>query len=117
MADQQNDFMAGVVTGAVVGGILGGIIGFVLAPRLGKGPAEGQHQDPDRPRGTATTPKRPRRQAEAVGFREWEQEAERIAQARRALEAKIAELNEAIQATRAQLLIKETSPGAIEEKS
>ncbi|MGY2715500.1 hypothetical protein [Thermostichus sp. MS-CIW-15] len=123
MADQKGDFIAGVVTGALLGGIIGGVIGFVLAPRLRKGSAEGQRRDPDRLNGTSVPPERPRLRASGEpavpssgDWREWEQETERIAQARRTLEAKIAELNEAIQATRAQLLVKEISSSAVEEK-
>jgi gas vesicle protein len=124
VADRQRDFIAGVVTGAVVGGILGGVLGLVLASKLGKESAEGQGRDPERLDGTATSPECPRSrglgkatESSLRSWREWEQEAERIAQVRRTLEAKIAELNEAIQATRAQLLIKETSSQAVEEKS
>lgn len=121
MADQKGDFIAGVVTGALLGGIIGGVIGFVLAPRLRKGSAEGQRRDPDRLNGTSATPERPRLSASGESamssdWRKWENEAERIAQARRTLEAKIAELNEAIQAMRTQLLVKETSSRAVEEK-
>jgi len=121
VADQKGDFIAGVVTGAVLGGIIGGVIGFVLAPRLSKGSAEGQRRDPDRLNGTSATPERPRLSASGESssgdWKKWENEAERIAQARRTLEAKIAELNEAIQATRAQLLVKEVPTPAAEEKS
>ncbi len=123
MADQKGDFIAGVVAGAVLGGIIGGVIALVLAPRLSKGSAEGQRRDPDRLNGTSVPSKQPRLRASgdlavpsSGNWREWEQEAERIAQARRTLEAKIAELNEAIQATRAQLLVKEISSSAVEEK-
>ncbi|MCJ2542663.1 hypothetical protein [Thermostichus vulcanus] len=123
MADQQGDFIAGVVTGAVLGGILGGVIGFVLAPKIGKGSAEGQRRDPERLNGSSTIPMttgRPRIGASSTSaipndWNAWETEAERIAQARRTLEAKIAELNEAIQATRAQLLVKDV-PSASQEK-
>ncbi len=124
MADQQGDFIAGVVTGAVLGGIIGGVIGFVLAPKVGKGSSEGQYRDPDRLNGTSAIPLttgRPRistSNTPAVpspgNWKEWENEAERIAQARRTLEAKISELNEAIQATRAQLLVKEAPSTASE---
>jgi len=121
VADQKGDFIAGVVTGALLGGIIGGVIGFVLAPRLRKGSAEGQRRDPDRLNGTSATPERLRLSASGESamssdWRKWENEAERIAQARRTLEAKIAELNEAIQAMRTQLLVKETSSRAVEEK-
>ncbi|MFS8907508.1 hypothetical protein [Synechococcus sp. OH2] len=123
MADQKGDFIAGVVAGAVLGGIIGGVIAFVLAPRLSKGSAEGQRRDPDRLNGTSVPPERPRLRVSgepavpsSSDWREWEQETERIPQARRTLEAKIAELNEAIQATRAQLLVKEISSSAVEEK-
>lgn len=114
VADQQGDFIAGVVTGAVLGGILGGIIGFVLAPKISKGSAEGQRRDPERMNGTQaipTTTGQSRVSASSSAaipspndWKAWETEAERISQARRTLEAKIAELNEAIQATRAQLI-------------
>ncbi len=124
VADQKGDFIAGVVVGAVLGGIIGGVIAFVLAPRLSKGSAEGQRRDPDRLNGTSVPPERPRLRASGEpavpssgDWREWEQEAERIAQVRRTLEAKIAELNEAIQATRAQLLVKEVPSPAAEENS
>ena len=122
MADQKGDFIAGVVTGALLGGIIGGVIGFVLAPRLRKGSAEGRRRDPDRLNGTSATPEQPRLSASGESamssdWRKWENEAERIAQARRTLEAKIAELNEAIQATRAQLLVKEVPAPAAEENS
>ncbi len=123
MADQQSDFIAGVVAGAVLGGIIGGVIGFVLAPKITKGSGEGQQRDLDRLNGASVPPERPRLRALAdpagpssSNWKEWEQEAERIAQARRTLEAKIAELNEAIQATRAQLLVKEVSSSPLEEK-
>ncbi len=123
MADQQGDFIAGVVTGAVLGGIIGGVIGFVLAPKVGKGSSEGQRRDPGL-NGTSAIPLttgRPGISASAPAlsspgnWKEWENEAERIAQARRTLEAKISELNEAIQATRAQLLVKEAPSTASEE--
>ncbi|MEN9224993.1 MAG: hypothetical protein Q6L60_04915 [Thermostichus sp. HHBFW_bins_43] len=123
MADQQGDFIAGVVTGAVLGGLIGGVIGFVLAPKMGKGSPEGQRRDPDRLNGASAIPMttgRPRISASPVmtspsNWTEWENEAERIAQARRTLEAKIAELNEAIQATRAQLIVKDVSSATAEE--
>ncbi|MCF2972101.1 hypothetical protein L1047_12935 [Synechococcus sp. Nb3U1] len=119
MADQQGDFIAGVVTGAVLGGILGGVIGFVLAPKIAKGSPEGQRRDPERLNGTQSMPMttgRPRISASSTSaivnpndWNAWETEAERITQARRTLEAKIAELNEAIQATRAQLIVKDVA--------
>ncbi len=116
VADQQGDFIAGVVTGALVGGILGGLIGFMLAPKLGKGSAEEPQGERERLNGTAAPPfpaERGRGGAAAgpspSDWKDWERETERISQARRTLEAKIAELNEAIQATRAQLMVKEGS--------
>ncbi len=121
MADQQGDFIAGVVTGAVLGGIIGGVIGFVLAPKVGKGSSEGQYRDPDGTSAIPLTTGRPRISASSApaasspgNWKEWENEAERMAQARRTLEAKISELNEAIQATRAQLLVKEAPSTASE---
>ncbi|MGQ9838043.1 MAG: hypothetical protein ACUVRV_08770 [Cyanobacteriota bacterium] len=125
VADQQGDFIAGVVTGAVLGGILGGIIGFVLAPKISKGSSEEQRRDPERINGTQPIPMatgRPRVSVSSSSvipsssdWNAWETEAERIGQARRTLEAKIAELNEAIQATRAQLIVKDM-PSAPQEK-
>jgi len=123
VADQKGDFIAGVVAGAVLGGIIGGVIAFVLAPKIAKGSGEGQRRDPNRLNGTSVPSEQPSLRASGEPavpssgkWKEWENEAERIAQARRTLEAKIAELNEAIQATRAQLLVKEISSGAVEEK-
>ncbi|MEN9203254.1 MAG: hypothetical protein Q6K80_04930 [Thermostichus sp. DG_1_6_bins_120] len=120
VADQQGDFIAGVVTGAVLGGILGGVIGFVLAPKMGKG--DRQRRDFERLNGTQAIPRttgRPDISASSTtsstDWKTWETEAERITQARRTLEAKIAELNEAIQATRAQLMVRDVTSAAQEK--
>ncbi len=99
MADQnQGDFIAGLVTGAIVGGIVGGVIGVAVATRLRRHAAAEADPSETHPSIGSTDP--------LLEFSE-EEENEAITQARRTLEEKIAQLNEAIQDTRAQLLIQD----------
>lgn len=97
---QQGDFIAGLVTGAIVGGIVGGVIGVTVATRLRRSTAE--PEDTPSPHSAQTPADR-----SVLADLSEEEENEAIAQARRTLEEKIAQLNEAIQDTRAQLLVQD----------
>lgn len=99
MADQhQGDFIAGLVTGAIVGGIVGGVIGVTVATRLRRSGTPSEENP---------SPQAQPRSAYPVSEDLPEAESEVITQARRTLEEKIAQLNEAIQDTRAQLLVED----------
>lgn len=104
MADQQGKFFAGLVVGAVVGGALGTVIGLALAPRLAQGGSKTQNPK-DKPLTAGEDPA-------PLALQDPERAEQQLSQVRRNLEEKIAQLNEAIQDTRAQLLISQSKPGA-----
>jgi hypothetical protein len=91
---QQGNFIGGFLLGTVVGGAVGGVIGALAASRLKQGPAEpeGSFSKLDK---TESKPTR-RRQLKAPTEQNMEV-------ARRGLEDKIAQLNEAIDDVRQQL--------------
>ncbi|MDX2270851.1 MAG: hypothetical protein NW237_02740 [Cyanobacteriota bacterium] len=108
MADQQADFIAGLVTGAVVGGIVGGVIGVILAPKfLKRLSATSNPVSPHSPGSQSLSP------SSGIHSQTWQDLQEdadlALVKARETLETKIAELNEAIRDTRAQLLIEEAA--------
>lgn len=86
---QQDNFGSGFFLGAIVGGVVGGVLGALLASqRLGEGTeASGRSELPDAKK------KRPLKAASE----------QNIELARRSLEDKIAQLNEAIDDVRQQL--------------
>ncbi|MGF1576723.1 MAG: hypothetical protein ACFCU9_12435 [Cyanophyceae cyanobacterium] len=111
MAQKEGDFLGGFVLGAVVGGIVGGVIGAALVPRLlqrgSRQVSRAQDPDPLRQTQSAHTEKTTSRR---VSARLQAADDVAIAQARKTLEEKIAQLNEAIQDTRAQLLVEDRQP-------
>jgi gas vesicle protein len=89
---QQDNFSGGFFLGALVGGIVGGVVGVVLANRSAESSTEPSLlQGPDGKNGNAN--KRPLRTASG----------QNIELARRSLEDKIAQLNDAIDDVRQQL--------------
>jgi hypothetical protein len=95
---QQDNFSTGFLLGAVVGGIVGGVLGSILVKRL---PDEEVTVDKnDRLPEVKTPAKRPLRSAPVT---QQEQEAANSETARRSLEDKIAQLNDAIDDVRDQL--------------
>ncbi|NJL97398.1 MAG: hypothetical protein HC924_00460 [Synechococcaceae cyanobacterium SM2_3_2] len=110
MAQKEGDFLGGFVIGAVVGGIVGGVIGAALVPRLlkrGSHKVAGERTDPWQQTQSPTPEKNTSRR---VSARLQAADDVAIAQARKTLEEKIAQLNEAIQDTRAQLLVQDSQP-------
>jgi gas vesicle protein len=118
--ERQGDFIAGLVTGAIIGGVIGGAIGVVLAPKLMRRHRDVDDNDEHPPR---DIPQRLSSQPQAAGKRErstrsfldqtQDREAdEAITKARMTLETKIAELNQAIRETRAQLLQEVPAPSS-----
>ncbi|MEN9204349.1 MAG: hypothetical protein Q6J68_04610 [Thermostichales cyanobacterium SZTDM-1c_bins_54] len=79
----QGEFWTGLVVGAVVGSVVGTVVGLSLAPRL---QAAGKKSKP------------------ALSDDSHPDDNDRLLEVRRSLEAKINELNAAIQDTRSQLL-------------
>ncbi|NEQ29116.1 MAG: hypothetical protein F6K28_61295 [Microcoleus sp. SIO2G3] len=87
---QQDNFVGGFIAGAICGGVVGGVIGVLVASRLGEGnPAEEFSKLEDRPNRKRRSLKPPTEQS--------------IELARRGLEDKIAQLNDAIDDVREQL--------------
>lgn len=106
---QQDNFSTGFLLGAVVGGIVGGVLGSVLVKRL---PDEEMTVDKnDRLPEVKPHAKRPLRSAPVT---QQEQESASSETARRSLEDKIAQLNDAIDDVRDQL--KRVSGGASSSK-
>lgn len=92
---QQDNFSGGFVLGAIVGGIVGGIVGVVLATPKSDNPNEASPSSDDL---KATRPRR--RPLRGVNEPMTEQSMEA---ARQGLDAKIAQLNEAIDDVRQQI--------------
>jgi gas vesicle protein len=86
---QQGSFLGGFLLGTVVGGVVGGVVGTLAASRLSQSAAKLESSKPE-----AKTAKK--RQLKAVP-------EQNIEVARRGLEDKIAQLNEAIDDVRQQL--------------
>lgn len=104
MAEKDSGFLGGFVVGAMVGGIVGGVIGAALAPRLlGQRPDQRSSDTGSDPEASSTATPAPngRIPVQLSG------DEAAISQARKTLEDKIAQLNEAIQNTRAQLLVED----------
>ncbi|WP_448560825.1 hypothetical protein [Trichothermofontia sp.] len=88
---QQNNFATGFVLGAIVGGTIGGILGAVLAAKI-------NHSE------SSETVKLPDRKADKTKKSHlMPSTPQEIEAARRALEVKIAQLNDAIDDVRLQL--------------
>lgn len=85
---QQDNFVGGFIAGAVCGGVVGGVIGVLVASRLGENSTEEFSKLDDR-----TSRKR----------RSKPPTEQSIELARRGLEDKIAQLNDAIDDVREQL--------------
>ncbi len=95
---QQDNFSTGFLLGAVVGGVVGGVLGSILVKRL---PDEEVTVDKnDRLPEVKTPAKRPLRSAPG---NQQEQGSANSDTARRSLEDKIAQLNDAIDDVRDQL--------------
>lgn len=118
MSDQQGDFIAGLVTGAVLGGIVGSVIGLVLAPRLlGQSTADETKNGSDLkrrklPKDQASAPARRLSSPREEPLKELQAASDAdqaLMQARKTLEEKIDQLNQAIRDTRAQLLVNQPS--------
>lgn len=90
MSDRDN-FTGGLIAGAVVGGLVGGAIGFLL----GSGVAQEGSSDENE--------SLPESKLRKIIKRQLKGEEEKIESARRTLEEKIAQLNEAIDEVRFQL--------------
>ena len=111
MAQKEGDFLGGFVIGAVVGGIVGGVIGAALVPRLLKrGSRQVSGERNSAPLGQTPSAHPEKATSRRVSARLQAADDAAIAQARKTLEEKIAQLNEAIQDTRAQLLVEDRQP-------
>ncbi|MBD2093097.1 hypothetical protein H6F67_24940 [Microcoleus sp. FACHB-1515] len=86
---QQDNFVGGFIAGAICGGVVGGVIGVLVASRLTENPTEEFSKIDDRPSRKRRSLKPPTEQS--------------IELARRGLEDKIAQLNDAIDDVREQL--------------
>lgn len=95
---QQDNFSTGFLLGAVVGGVVGGVLGSILVKRLPDDQATVNEND--RLPEVKTPAKRPLRSAP---LNQQEQESANSDTARRSLEDKIAQLNDAIDDVRDQL--------------
>jgi gas vesicle protein len=91
---QQDNFVGGFLTGAVVGGVVGGIVGVLVTSRLNKSDADGSEESFSKLEDK--TGKARKRQLKAPT-------EQSIEMARRGLEDKIAQLNDAIDDVRQQL--------------
>jgi hypothetical protein len=89
---QQDNFSGGFVLGAIVGGIVGGVVGAVVTSQRLAEELEELPPKPDLPDARAKSKRRMRGAAE-----------QNIELARRGLEDKIAQLNDAIDDVRQQL--------------
>lgn len=108
---QQDNFSGGFLLGALVGGITGGVLGALLASRRwGEEPAEEPRLNSEQPAPKINKAKR-RSLKSANGYSD-------IEAARRSLEDKIAQLNEAIDDVRQQLGgMEQELPGAESPRS
>ena len=95
---QQDNFSTGFLLGAVVGGVVGGVLGSILVKRLPDD--EVRVDETDRLPEVKTPAKRPLRSAP---LNQQERESANSDTARRSLEDKIAQLNDAIDDVRDQL--------------
>lgn len=103
----RDGFSGGFLAGAVVGGLLGGVLGVLLSRRSDETPAAEDKLPP------ATVP-----EASAIKGRSRPLKQESIEGARRSLEDKIAQLNEAIDEVREQLRdVNGTAPARNSERS
>jgi gas vesicle protein len=101
---QQDNFSGGFLLGAVLGGVVGGVLGSILANRV-ELEAEEADSSPE------TKPKTPAKRSLRVAPSEtFEVTAE---SARRSLEDKIAQLNDAIDDVRDQLKRVDNGPEAV----
>ncbi len=106
MAEKDSGFLGGFVVGAVVGGIVGGVIGAALAPRLLRQRSDlGSSEEDSEPEASPSATPAPHNGRRIPVQLQADEAA--ISQARKTLEDKIAQLNEAIQDTRAQLLVED----------
>ncbi len=119
MPERQGDFIAGLVTGAILGGVIGGALGVVLAPKLRRRQDDDENEEqPPRliPQRLSSQSKTTRNlESPTRSFLDQAQDKETdeaITKARMALETKIAELNQAIRETRAQLLQEVPAPSS-----
>ncbi|WP_017721549.1 hypothetical protein [Kamptonema formosum] len=104
----RDGFTGGFLAGAVVGGLLGGVLGVLLSRRTDETPSEAD----DKLR-SATVP-----EASAIKGRSRPLKQESIEAARRSLEDKISQLNEAIDEVRVQLRdVNGTAPARNSERS
>lgn len=106
---QQDNFSTGFLLGAVVGGVVGGVLGSILVKRLPDDEVTVEKNDrlPD-----VKPAKRPLRSAPVT---QQEQESANSETARRSLEDKIAQLNDAIDDVRDQLKRVGSGPGSSKE--
>jgi hypothetical protein len=95
---QQDNFSGGFVLGAIVGGVVGGIFGVALATAKEQR-ANMTNEGTDEPKPVA----RPRRRPLRVPTESTVATEQSIEAARQGLEAKIAQLNDAIDDVRHQL--------------
>lgn len=87
---QQDNFVGGFLVGTVVGGVLGGVLGALAASRIQSS--------------VNRTESRLTANGDSLGFGEFDQATEESMEAARlGLEAKIAQLNDAIDDVRQQL--------------
>ncbi|BAC91480.1 MULTISPECIES: hypothetical protein [Gloeobacter] len=83
--DDQDAFLDGLVVGAVIGSVVGGLVASLVAPRLRRNAEiEAPHRSPEPPVSPGVDPGT-------------------LEDARRVLDEKIAELNQAIEQTRSRL--------------
>lgn len=102
MSDRDN-FTGGLIAGAVVGGLVGGAIGFLLG--------SGRDQEVTSSDDSGTLPES---KLNKLIRRKLKGEEEKIETARRTLEEKIAQLNEAIDQVRFQLGDEQEHPSELD---
>jgi hypothetical protein len=98
---QRNNFSGGFLLGSIVGGVVGGILGAVLTKQLGEADSTEARLNPD-----STDPKLKERKTERKAKKRSLSGANGTGDmeaARRSLEDKIAQLNDAIDDVRQQL--------------
>ncbi|MDX2244362.1 MAG: hypothetical protein NW224_27120 [Leptolyngbyaceae cyanobacterium bins.302] len=94
---QRDGFSGGFVLGTIVGGIVGGVVGALLTARQFTAEEEGQEQ------GTPNKALKPTKPSRKRGSIKPGREGVDMEAARRSLEDKIAQLNDAIDDVRQQL--------------
>jgi hypothetical protein len=105
---QQDNFSGGFILGAVLGGIAGGVLGSILASRMIESEAESAESETSRLSDPKPTGKRSLRVAASTeGFEVTGEPA------RKSLEDKIAQLNNAIDDVRDQLKRVNGGPGQV----